>query len=58
MALSWRSFFPVLLMAQENVEHNHVEQIVSVQQGNLLDRVSDTCDICSVSLASRNSALA
>ena len=39
-------------VAQENVEHNHVEQVVSVQQGNLLDRVSDTCDICVANIIS------
>ena len=39
-------------VAQENVEHNHVEQIVSVQQGNLLNRVSDTCDICVANIIS------
>jgi ribosomal protein L11 methyltransferase len=39
-------------VAQENVEHNHVERVVSVQQGNLLDRVSDTCDICVANIIS------
>ena len=39
-------------VAQENVEHNHVEQVVSVQQGNLLDRVTDTCDICVANIIS------
>lgn len=39
-------------VAQENVIHNHVEQVVSVQQGNLLDRVSDTCDICVANIIS------
>ncbi|MCR5565275.1 MAG: 50S ribosomal protein L11 methyltransferase [Clostridiales bacterium] len=39
-------------VAQENVKHNRVEQIVSVQQGNLLDRVSDTCDICVANIIS------
>ena len=39
-------------VAQENVEHNHVEQVVFVQQGNLLDRVSDTCDICVANIIS------
>ena len=33
-------------VARENVKLNHVDHLVSVQQGNLLDRVSDTCDIC------------
>ena len=39
-------------VAQENVLHNHVEHIVSVQQGNLLDRVSDICDICVANIIS------
>lgn len=39
-------------VAQDNVLHNHVEQIVSVQQGNLLDRVSDICDICVANIIS------
>lgn len=39
-------------VAQENVIHNHVEHVVSVQQGNLLDRVSDTCDICVANIIS------
>lgn len=39
-------------VARENVEHNHVEQVVSVQQGNLLDRVPDTCDICVANIIS------
>ena len=39
-------------VAQENVLNNHVEQCVSVQQGNLLDRVSDVCDICVANIIS------
>ena len=39
-------------VADENVLHNHVEHIVTVQQGNLLDRVSDVCDICVANIIS------
>lgn len=39
-------------VAQENVTHNHVDHIVSVQQGNLLDSVSDICDICVANIIS------
>ena len=39
-------------VAQENVNHNHVEHIISVQQGNLLDRVTDICDICVANIIS------
>lgn len=39
-------------VAQENVLHNHVEHIVSVRQGNLLDRVPDLCDICVANIIS------
>ena len=39
-------------VAAENVQHNHVDQLVSVQQGNLLDRVSDVCDICVANIIS------
>ena len=39
-------------VAQENVDHNHVRQIVCVQQGNLLDRVTDVCDICVANIIS------
>ena len=39
-------------VAQENVRHNRVENIVSVHQGNLLDRVSDVCDICVANIIS------
>ena len=33
-------------VAKENVRNNHVDSIVSVCQGNLLEQVSDICDIC------------
>ena len=39
-------------VARENVEHNHVSGIVSVQEGNLLDRVSETCQICVANIIS------
>ena len=39
-------------VAKENVQKNHVENKVSVQQGNLLDRVSDVCDICVANIIS------
>ncbi len=39
-------------VAQENVNHNHVGHIISVQQGNLLDRVTDICDICVANIIS------
>ncbi|MBO4471128.1 MAG: 50S ribosomal protein L11 methyltransferase [Clostridia bacterium] len=39
-------------VADENVRHNHVDNIVSVQQGNLLDRVDDVCDICVANIIS------
>ena len=39
-------------VASANVEHNHVADIVSVQQGNLLDRVSSSCDICVANIIS------
>ena len=39
-------------VAQENIEHNHVGQTVCVQQGNLLDRVSEVCDICVANIIS------
>ena len=39
-------------VAQDNVLHNHVENAVSVRQGNLLDRVSDVCDICVANIIS------
>ena len=33
-------------VAEENVRHNGVADRVTVQEGNLLDRVEETCDIC------------
>ncbi len=39
-------------VARENVSHNHVEQTVTVRQGNLLDHVSDICDICVANIIS------
>lgn len=39
-------------VASENIRQNHVEQAVTVQQGNLLDRVSDVCDICVANIIS------
>ena len=33
-------------VAAENVKHNHVDSVVSVQEGNLLMDVSATCEIC------------
>ncbi|MBR6442205.1 MAG: 50S ribosomal protein L11 methyltransferase [Clostridia bacterium] len=39
-------------VAKENVQKNHVKNTVSVQQGNLLDRVSDVCDICVANIIS------
>ena len=39
-------------VARENVYHNGVEHTVSVQQGNLLDRVSAVCDICVANIIS------
>lgn len=39
-------------VARENVIQNRVEPLVSVQQGNLLDRVSDVCDICVANIIS------
>ena len=37
-------------VAAENVRHNRVESIVSVQEGDLLKRVDETCDICIVNI--------
>ncbi len=37
-------------VARENVKMNHVEKLVSVQQGNLLDRVDECCDICAANI--------
>ena len=39
-------------VARDNVEHNHVQDTVSVRQGNLLERVSDVCDICVANIIS------
>ena len=39
-------------VARENVLHNQVDTLVSVQQGNLLDRVSAICDICVANIIS------
>jgi ribosomal protein L11 methyltransferase len=39
-------------VASENIRNNHVENCVSVQQGNLLERVSDVCDICVANIIS------
>lgn len=33
-------------VAKENVAHNGVSETVRVQEGNLLDRVNESCDIC------------
>ena len=37
-------------VAAENVRHNRVESVVSVQEGDLLKRVDETCDICIVNI--------
>jgi len=39
-------------VARENVGLNHVDQVVTVMQGNLLDRVPDVCDICVANIIS------
>ena len=39
-------------VAQENVTHNHLDHIVSVHQGNLLDRVDQVCDLCVANIIS------
>lgn len=39
-------------VAAENVAHNHVSDIVEVRQGNLLDHVSEVCDICVANIIS------
>ena len=39
-------------VAAENVRNNHVDHIVSVTQGNLLDHVSAVCDICVANIIS------
>ncbi len=33
-------------VARENVAHNHLENTIDVVEGNLLDRVHETCDVC------------
>lgn len=38
--------------ATENITHNHVENQVTVQQGNLLDHISAVCDICVANIIS------
>lgn len=39
-------------VAAENVRKNHVDSIVSVQQGDLLQQVSAVCDICVANIIS------
>lgn len=39
-------------VAKENVAHNQVDQVVSVQEGNLLDRVDEICDLCVANIIS------
>jgi len=39
-------------VARENILHNHVEQIVAAQEGDLLKDVSETCDICVANIIS------
>ena len=39
-------------VAVENVRNNHVEDTVTVRQGDLLDRVSAVCDICVANIIS------
>ena len=39
-------------VARDNVKLNQVDSLISVQQGNLLDRISDTCDICVANIIS------
>ena len=39
-------------VASENVAHNHVDNIVTVQEGDLLKTVSETCDICVANIIS------
>ena len=33
-------------VAQQNVEHHHLSGVIHVKEGNLLDQVSETCDLC------------
>ena len=37
-------------VARENVIHNGVDACVRVQEGNLLDRVEEVCDLCTVNI--------
>ena len=39
-------------VAAENVANNHVQEIVTVQQGNLLEKVNAVCDICVANIIS------
>ncbi len=39
-------------VASENVLHNHVESIVSVQEGDLLKATEETCEICVANIIS------
>ena len=39
-------------VAGENVANNHVNEIVTVQQGNLLEKVDAVCDICVATIIS------
>ena len=39
-------------VAAENVANNHVQEIVTVQQGNLLEKVDAVCDICVANIIS------
>ena len=39
-------------VAAENVANNHVQDIVTVQQGNLLEKVDAVCDICVANIIS------
>ncbi|MBQ8159562.1 MAG: 50S ribosomal protein L11 methyltransferase [Clostridia bacterium] len=33
-------------VARENIERNHLTDVIRAQAGNLLDNVSETCDVC------------
>ena len=39
-------------VAKENVEHNHVEDVVTVREGDLLKQTDETCDICVANIIS------
>ena len=39
-------------VASENVAHNHVEAVVTVQEGDLLKATAETCDICVANIIS------